>query len=109
MFAARDSRRFGTPQWNKSRCAKLAVGGEMVQDPEAVLQVWVEHFQKLMKSRVESTHGLCELKQKVEAMETLSHENEELLLDMPFTAEEVARVIARLKGKEGTRTRWLDG
>ena len=95
MFAARDSKRFRTPQWKKSRCAKLAVGGEMAQDPEALLQV-----QKLMKSRVESTPGLCELKQKVEGMETLSHENEEFQLDVPFTAEEVARAIARLKGRK---------
>ena len=53
MFVARDSRTFRTLQWKKSKCAKLAVGGEVVQDPEVLLQVWVEHFQKLMKSRVE--------------------------------------------------------
>ena len=97
MFAARDSRRFRTPQWKKSRCAKLAVVGEVVQDPEVLLQMWVEHFQKLMKSRVESVPDLSELKQKVEAIETLSHENEEFLMDVPFTAEEVARAVARLK------------
>ena len=33
-------------------------------------------------------------------METLSHGNEEFLLDVPFTAEEVARAIARLKGRK---------
>ena len=49
MFAARDNRRFRTPHRRKSRCAKLAVGEEVVQDPEILLQVWVEHFQKLMK------------------------------------------------------------
>ena len=49
----------------------------MVQDPEILLQVWVEHFQKLMKSRAEHTQDLCELKQKVEEMETLSHGNED--------------------------------
>ena len=66
MFAAKDRRRFRTPQLKKSRCAKLAVGGEVVQDPETLLQVWVEHYQKLMKLRVECTPGLCKLKQKVE-------------------------------------------
>ena len=78
MLAARDSRRFRTPQWKKSRCAKLAVGGEVVQDADVLLQVWVEHFQKLMKSRVESIPDLSDLKQKVEAMETLSHENDQV-------------------------------
>ena len=33
-------------------------------------------------------------------METLSHEHEEFLLDVPFTAEEVARSIGRLKGRK---------
>ena len=33
MFAARDGRRFKTPQQKKSRCAKLAMSGEVVQDP----------------------------------------------------------------------------
>ena len=32
----------------KSRCAKLTVGEEVVQDPETFLQVWVEYFQKLL-------------------------------------------------------------
>ena len=100
MFAARDNRRFRTPHRRKSRCAKLAVGEEVVQDPEILLQVWVEHFQKLMRSRAEHIQDLCELKQKVEEMETLSHGNEEFLLDVPFTAEEVARAIARLKGRK---------
>ena len=40
-------------QQQKSRCAKLAVRGEVVQDPE-LLQVCAENFQKLTKSRVES-------------------------------------------------------
>ena len=71
-----------------------------MQDPEVLLQVWVEHFQKVMKSRVESVPDLSELKQKVEAMETLFHENEEFLLDVPFIAEKVARAVARLKGRK---------
>ena len=100
MFAARDGMRFKTPQ-QKSRCAKLAMGGEVVQDPEVLIPT--EH---MTKSRIEITPDQCELKQKVEEMETLSHEHEELLLDMPFTVEEVDW---ETKGKENTRTRWLDG
>ena len=33
-------------------------------------------------------------------METLFHEHEKFLLDVPFTAEEVARSIGRLKGRK---------
>ena len=90
-------------------CSQLGIVGDSglhsgsnqdVLSPEVLLQVWVEHFQKLMKSRVESVPDLSELKQKVETMKTLSHENEEFLLDVPFTAEEVARAVARLKGRK---------
>ena len=34
LFVAQVSRRFKTPQAKKSRCSKLFVGGETVQDPE---------------------------------------------------------------------------
>ena len=102
MFAAGDGRRFKSPQRRKSRCAKLAVGGggDIVQDPETLLQVWVEHFQKLAKSRVESIPDLCELKRRVEILESQSHVNEEMLLDVPFTVDEVMRAIMRLKGRK---------
>ena len=37
------------------------------------------------------------MKRKVEAMETLSHEKKELILDVPFTAEEVGGATKRNK------------
>lgn len=97
MFATKDWGRFRTPQTRKSRCSKLVVDGEIVQDPEALLHVWVQHFQKLSKSKEESTPGLCGLRKMVELLETQSHMHEELLLDEPFMVDEVTRAIARLK------------
>lgn len=67
MFAAGDSRRFKTPQRRKSRCAKLVVEGEEVQDPETLLKVWMERF---ARSRLETTPDLSALKRKVELMES---------------------------------------
>ena len=52
LFAARDSRRFAAPQRRKARYSKLVVGGETVQDPESLLQIWTEHFGKLAESRL---------------------------------------------------------
>ena len=52
MFAARDGRRFRTPQ---RRCSKLAVGGETVL--ETLLTARAEHFQKLARLRAEMENG----------------------------------------------------
>ena len=39
LFVAEDSRRFKIPQMKKSKCFKLVVGEETVQDPETLLKV----------------------------------------------------------------------
>ncbi len=65
LFAARDSQRFRTPHTRKSRCSKLVVGEETVQDPELLLKVWAEYFQKLGESRLGDTPDACERKTKV--------------------------------------------
>ncbi len=100
LFAARDSQRFRTPHTRKSRCSKLVVGEETVQDPEVLLKVWAEYFQKLGESRLGDTPDACERKTKVESLEMQSYGNEEFLLDDPFSAEEVAGAVCRLKVKK---------
>ena len=92
LFTAGDNHRFKTPQRKKSRCSKLVVEDVTVQDPE-----------KLGKSRVGATTDACHWKRKVESLESQSHSNEEFLLDVPFTAEEVSGAVTRLKGKKAPR------
>ena len=46
------------------------------------------------------TTDACQWKRKVESLESQSHSNEEFLLDVPFTAEEVSGAVSRLKGKK---------
>ena len=89
LFAAGDNHGFRTPQRKKSRCSKLVMENVTVQDPEVLLKVWVEHFQKLGESRLGATTDACQRKRKVESLEAQSHSNEEFLLDVPFTAEGV--------------------
>ena len=65
MFASDNRHRFNTPMQKKSRCGKLIVNGEVVSDPEVLLDVWVKHFSELAKSRRDEMPGMAELQQKV--------------------------------------------
>ena len=103
LFATGDNHRFKTPQRKKSRCSRLVVEDVTVQDPEVLLKVWAEHFQKLGESKLGATTDACQWKRKVESLESQSHSNEEFLLDVPFTAEEVSGAVTRLKGKKAPR------
>ena len=80
-----------TPQRKKARYSKLFVDGEVVRHPEMLLNVWVSHFWLLAKSRLEDKGK--DLQEKIKGLE---NQNEEFLLDVPFTAE-VSRGVARLE------------
>ena len=101
LFAHQDGRRFRTPQRKKSRCSKLIVGEEVVQDLERLLKVWANHFQVLAESNLSDGEGNSdEWVEKIKRLEALSYENEEYLLDVPFTSDEVARAVHKLKKKK---------
>ena len=100
MFAAGNGSRFRTPLQRKSRCSKLMVEGEIIGDTESLLREWTGHFSKLAKSKVVTMPGLVELQGKVEVLSSQSAENEEMLLDVPFSAEEVAAAVKRLKNRK---------
>ena len=44
LFALKDGKRYRFPQRMKSRCSKLFVCEEIVQDTERLLKVWADHF-----------------------------------------------------------------
>jgi len=96
MFASGNRFRFRTPRQRK-RCCKLVVDGKVVSNPEVLIGEWVEHFRELAKSRRDGTSGLEELQQKVDDLALESLGNEDMLLDVPFSAEEVAAAVGRLK------------
>lgn len=89
MFASGNRHRFNTPAWKKSRCCKLVVNGEVVSNPEVLLEVCMEHFCKSAKSRGDEMSGLAELQQKVDGLALQLIENNDMLFDMPFSAEGV--------------------
>ena len=68
---------------------KLVSGEGTVQDPDRLLQILVEHFRKLAESRLGDSSDGGDRREKMKMLELRSHMNEEYLLDVPFTAEEV--------------------
>ena len=83
---------------------------EVVRDPETLLNVWVSHFQKLAaESRLDESDRGKDLQEKMKGLENQSYQNEEFLLDVPFTADEVTRALARLKKRKAPGpARWSD-
>lgn len=69
----------------------------MISDPQELLAIWADHFGTLAQSRVDSEPELQELEHKVAELLSESYKNEEMLLDVPFCAEEVAAAVKKLK------------
>ena len=65
LFATQNHWWFMTPQRKKVRCSKLFVDGEVVRDPETLLNVWVSHFQKLAESKLNETDKGKDLQEKI--------------------------------------------
>ena len=84
MFVSGNRHRFNTPQLRKVGCGKLAVDGEVVSHPNVLLREWAKHFSKLVKR--EMLPGVQEL-WKVDLLDSVSMRNDEMLLDVPFSAE----------------------
>ena len=73
------------------------MNGDVVSDPEVLLDVWVKHFSELAKSRQDEMLGMAELQQKVQRLASASMGNKDMLLDVPFSAEEVSAAVSKLK------------
>ena len=65
-------------------------------DPRACA-VWADHFGRLSLSKVGNEPQLQELECRVAELLSESYRNEEILLDTPFCAEEVADAVKMLK------------
>ena len=74
-----------------------------------LLKVWADQFQHLGESRLGRTPDSCERKRMVDSLEMSSHFDEDRLLDVLFTMEDVFRAINKNESKQGTGTRWADG
>ena len=112
MFKHKDNRRFRAPHRMKSRCSKLRVNSEVLSNKDNLLGAWADHFSKLSKSREHSEEGLKQLGNKINDLEIASLSNEEHILDVPFTLEEVKCAVEKLKpwkccGPDGLSAEYL--
>ena len=66
-----------------------------MEEDEKLLKVWANHFRVLAESSLSDGQGNSdEWVEKIKRLEALSYENEEYLLDVPFTSDEVARAVS---------------
>ena len=77
----------------------LKTYGKTVNQPEPLLDVWAQHFGKLAKSKVSDSEGIKGLSCEMDKLASRSVSNKEFVLDVPFSVEEVATAVRKLKGK----------
>ena len=85
-----------TPQRRKSKCSKLMVDWRIVNQPEAQMEVWAQHLGKLAKLKVNKSDGVQDLSCKRDMLASRSVSNEEFVLDVPFSVDEVITAVRKL-------------
>ena len=102
LFKRKDARRFRPPYKKKSRCSKLCVNGTVISAKNDLLNAWADHFSTLSKTHLQVEEGLQNLDEKMNDLASTSLSNEEYILDVPFTLDEVINAVMKLKlGKSG--------
>ena len=95
-FCSKHLRRFQTITQKKGR-ASLLVNGSLTSDPSVVLPYWADHFSDLSKSRCFTNPSLKKFTHSIHKIELETCSDEEFILDLPFSPEEVIAAIKRLK------------
>ena len=93
MFASSHPCRFRLPGRSKNTCSRLNVNDTIVTDPQCLLEAWATHFSNLAQSKANDNPDLVVQKASIESLIPTSMENEEYILDVPFTVEEVEKAI----------------
>ena len=97
LFKNKSNRRFRHPGNKKSTPSRLIIQGKISSDKDVVLDAWASHFSKLFQSRVGSEAGLQQLQSKIEHLAAASFQNDEQILDCPFTVDEIKGAVKSLK------------
>ena len=76
----------------------LRVNGSITSDPSAVLNAWEDHFKNISSASVhDPSPALLEAQRQMIDLLYHSRENEDFVLDTPFTSEEIESVLRNLK------------
>ena len=100
MFASSHPHRFKLLGHRKKTCSRLKVNDTIITDTPGLLETRADHFSSLAQSKITDNHGLAVLASDIESLVTSSMDNEDYILDVPFTVEEVENAIKRLKRKK---------
>ena len=96
-FKQKSSRRFQSKKAITRQGTTLRVDQLVTSDPNTILTEWERHFRGISASNEDEFPTLCAIKQQVEHLHIESQENEEMILDVPFCAEEVEAALKWLK------------
>ena len=64
--------RFRIPQKKRKCCSKLVSDGHVVNDRGRMLELWVEHFEGLVRSRLSEDKGRSEYSKELDKLEAAS-------------------------------------
>ena len=95
MLKNKDDRRFNIHR-RRTHCRKLLVDGKSVTEEDKLLKCWKDYFTTLAQTQACTSdhHDL-----DVSHMEAMSHGFDDLIVDTPFTVEEVKNALTKLKTK----------
>ena len=96
-FRARDNKRFRSPRDGTPSGSRLQVNNNIITCPDDVMSAWVTHFETLGSSKVQESPLLQQLQSTIPLLHSLSLNNEDYVLDVPITIEEIEGAIAKLK------------
>ena len=74
--------------------------GKLVEDNESLMEAWTVHFGNLTKSRKNELPLPKNLDSHMEELNSLSHKNEDFILDEPFTIEEIGTALRKMKKRK---------
>ena len=97
LFSSGDKGRFRLPQRKKKVHTKLLIDGEIIEGTQSLLDAWSQRFEDLAKSRKDELPQLQSLESHVKHLTTLSLGNEDSLLDVPFSTDEVSTTMKKIK------------
>ena len=93
LFASGDHSRFRQSCRTQSKCERLVIDGKLVDDPDVLMAAWAEHFRSLARSRIDELESLQDMERNLNDLASKSFGNEECILDVAFTVDEVANSV----------------
>ena len=93
----RDNSRFRVQKTKSIMATKLLLDGVPTTDPSIIMQSWLNHFRNLFKSETHSIPGISAIQDQIPLLTNQSMLNCDVVLDVPFSGEEIEHAVRRLR------------